>query len=137
MRCNSFHSLDATNANSPLLGQLILPLFVGILPAFFHSGCGGGDGGGGGGGTAPDISAVQNWVYQLQNIDLAALGNTTFDLVVMDYSSDGSEGGEFSAAQITNLKYSAGGEKIVIAYPYMDIGEAEPGGLRASTNRNS
>ena len=130
MRCNSFHSLDATNATSPLLGQLILPLFVGILPAFFHSGCGGG-------GTAPDISAVQNWVYQLQNIDLTTLGNTTFGLVVMDYSSDGSEGGEISAAQITNLKDSAGGEKIVIAYPYMDIGVAEPGGLRASTNRNS
>ena len=69
------------------------------------------------------LSAVDDFVYQLQGLDLAAIGNTAYDLVVMDYASDGSEAGEFTAAQIAALKHSPGGEKIVLAY--MSIGEAE------------
>jgi len=71
----------------------------------------------------PGLSAVNDFLYQLQNLDLTAIGNTAYDLVVMDYSSDGTEAGEFTAEQITALKHSPGGEKTVLAY--MSIGEAE------------
>ncbi|MBI3961489.1 MAG: endo alpha-1,4 polygalactosaminidase [Deinococcus sp.] len=67
--------------------------------------------------------AVQEFVYQLQNIDLTAIGQTRFDLVVIDYSADGSAGERFSAEQIAALKNSPGGPKLVLAY--MSIGEAE------------
>jgi cysteinyl-tRNA synthetase len=71
----------------------------------------------------PELSAVNDFLYQLQNLDLAAIGDTAYDLVVMDYSADGSEAGEFAATQIAALKHSPGGDKIVLAY--MSIGEAE------------
>ena len=66
---------------------------------------------------------VNDFLYQLQNIDLSAIGNTRFDLVIMDYSSDGSDEGRFTANQIGALKNSPGGPKLVVAY--MSIGEAE------------
>ncbi len=66
---------------------------------------------------------VNDFLYQLQNIDLDAIGNTKFDMVVIDYSRDGSEEGRFSAEEIEKLKNSPGGPKIVLAY--MSIGEAE------------
>lgn len=69
------------------------------------------------------LMAVNDWLYQLQNLDLAAIGNTAFDLVVMDYAADGDDDTAFSAAQIEALKHSSGGETIVLAY--MSIGEAE------------
>ena len=72
----------------------------------------------------PDaLASVNDWLYQLQNLDLTAIGDTAYDLVVMDYSADGGETGEFSAAQIAALKHSPGGAKVVLAY--MSIGEAE------------
>ena len=62
-------------------------------------------------------------MYQLQDLDLTAIGNTPYDLAVIDYSADGSESGELTNAEIAALKHGPGGEKIVIAY--MSIGEAE------------
>jgi cysteinyl-tRNA synthetase len=69
------------------------------------------------------LSPVDDFLYQLQNLNLTAIGNTAYDLVVMDYSADGGETGEFSPSQIAALKDSPGGEKVVLAY--MSIGEAE------------
>ena len=66
---------------------------------------------------------IQNFLYQLENLDLNAVGSTGFDLVIMDYSSDGTEAGEYSKDQIEALKTGSCGEKLVIAY--MSIGEAE------------
>ncbi len=71
----------------------------------------------------PGLSAVNDFLYQLQNLDLVAIGATAYDLVIMDYSADGGEAGEFSVAEIAALKQSPGGDKIVLAY--MSIGEAE------------
>ena len=75
------------------------------------------------------LSLVNDWVYQLQGggdgIDSEAIGETAFDLVVMDYSRDGSEEGEFSRDEIESIKNSTGGTKIVLSY--MSIGEAEEG----------
>ena len=69
------------------------------------------------------LSQVNDFLYQLQDIDLTAIGNTAYDLVIIDYSSDGSKAGEFSHEQLSALKNSTGGPKIVLAY--MSIGEAE------------
>ena len=69
------------------------------------------------------LATVNDFVYQLQDLDLVAIGSTAYDLVVMDYSADGTEAGEFTSAQIAALKHSPGGAKIVLAY--MSIGEAE------------
>ena len=69
------------------------------------------------------LAPINDFVYQLQNMDLNAIGNTEFDLVVIDYSSDGSGDGRFTAEEISALRNSAGGSKVVLAY--MSIGEAE------------
>ncbi len=73
--------------------------------------------------SSPSWHDINDFVYQLQNIDLDAVGNTKFDLVVIDYSTDGSESGRFSNEEIDALKSSPGGSKRVAAY--MSIGEAE------------
>ncbi|MEO0202428.1 MAG: MJ1477/TM1410 family putative glycoside hydrolase [candidate division WOR-3 bacterium] len=69
------------------------------------------------------LEDVNDFVYQLQNIDLEKIGSTAFDLVIIDYSRDGSDEMRFSSKDIDALKNSLGGPKIVIAY--MSIGEAE------------
>jgi cysteinyl-tRNA synthetase len=71
---------------------------------------------------------VADWGYQLQGrrgaaLSLAALGASAYDLLVVDYSADGSAAGEFSAAQVAALRNSPGGEKLVLAY--LSLGEAE------------
>ena len=77
-----------------------------------------------GAGTLPsDLAAVNDFLYQLQNLNLTDVGNTAYDLVVMDYSADGDDATAFTAAQIAALKDSPGGAKIVLAY--VSIGEAE------------
>jgi cysteinyl-tRNA synthetase, unknown class len=73
--------------------------------------------------TPPDPSHIKDFVYQLQNIDLDAIGKTGFDLVVMDYSSDGGDEGRFSADRIETLKSGSSGRKTVLSY--LSIGEAE------------
>ena len=66
---------------------------------------------------------VNDFVYQLQDINLTAIGGTKFDIVIMDYSKDGSDSDRFGVEEIDELKNSAGGSKRVLAY--MSIGEAE------------
>ncbi len=61
------------------------------------------------------------WAYQLQNINISEIANnTTFDLIVMDYSKDGSNKNKFTSAEINRIKQS--GKK---AIAYISIGEAE------------
>lgn len=68
-------------------------------------------------------NAVDSFADQLQNINLTVLGKTKFNLIIIDYSSDGTEAGRFTAAQINALKNSPGGPKLVLAY--LSIGEAD------------
>jgi len=72
---------------------------------------------------APDWNSVNDFAYQLQNINLAAMGASKFDLLIIDYSADGSDTLRFSPEEIAALKDSTGGKKIVLAY--MSIGEAQ------------
>ena len=59
-----------------------------------------------GAGSAGAIEEPNDFVYQLQRIDLTAMGKTKFDLVIMDYSRDGSDERRFTAPQIRTLKSS-------------------------------
>ncbi len=78
------------------------------------------------GATVPEpapLSAVDDFAYQLQNLALTAMGETAYDLVIMDYSAEGDDETAFTADQIADLQHSPGGAKVVLAY--MSIGEAE------------
>ncbi len=68
---------------------------------------------------------VDSWTYQLQgySASLQTLGDSKFDLLVIDYSEFGDGGSELTAQQIANLKDSPCGDRPVVAY--MSIGEAE------------
>ncbi|MEZ4650894.1 MAG: endo alpha-1,4 polygalactosaminidase [Candidatus Eisenbacteria bacterium] len=69
---------------------------------------------------ARDVS-VAAFAYQLQNVDLAEVAaNSTFDLIVIDYSADGSESGEWKVGEIASVQSS--GKKVLA---YISIGEAE------------
>ncbi|MDQ7037464.1 MAG: endo alpha-1,4 polygalactosaminidase [Anaerolineae bacterium] len=68
---------------------------------------------------AQDIT-IETWAYQLQNVDIDALAVSGYDLIVMDYSADGTSDEAYSAEEIDRL-HEAG--KIVLAY--MSVGEAE------------
>jgi cysteinyl-tRNA synthetase len=76
-----------------------------------------------GAGSAGAAEEPNDFVYQLQRINLEAIGKTKFDLVIMDYSRDGSDARKFTAGEIAALKTSPGGPKTVLSY--MSIGEAE------------
>ncbi len=71
----------------------------------------------------PDWQSVNDFTYQLQNVDIEAMSNTCFDLCVIDYSLDGSDEQRLSAEQVAVLKSGPGGPKLVLAY--LSIGEAE------------
>jgi cysteinyl-tRNA synthetase len=67
---------------------------------------------------------IRNWGYQLQGFDLAALRDSMFDVLVIDYSTTGGAGGELTAAQVRDLRENGPcGERIVLAY--FSVGEAE------------
>ena len=70
--------------------------------------------------SAQTLQDVKSWLYQLQRMNIDSIAASSYDLVVMDYSSDGSADGEFTSSQIQQLKDTG---KIVLSY--MSIGEAE------------
>ena len=70
--------------------------------------------------SAQTLQDVHSWLYQLQRMNIDSIAASSYDLVVMDYSSDGSADGEFTSSQIQQLKDTG---KIVLSY--MSIGEAE------------
>lgn len=71
----------------------------------------------------PRLAAVNDWLYVLQPngaASMPAIGATSFDGVVIDYSADGGAGGEFTPAEIAALRATG---KVVLSY--LSIGEAE------------
>jgi len=71
--------------------------------------------------NAQNLADIHAWAYQLENMNISEIANnSTFQMIVMDYSSDGSNDGKFSPQQIARIKNSG---KTVIAY--ISIGEAE------------
>ncbi|MBI2267522.1 MAG: endo alpha-1,4 polygalactosaminidase [Armatimonadetes bacterium] len=74
-------------------------------------------------GAKRNWKGAKSWLYQLQKIDLEAARNSPFDIIVTDYSADGTENRRFTREQIEKLKHSPKGRKLVLCY--MSIGEAE------------
>ncbi|HEX5138624.1 MAG TPA: MJ1477/TM1410 family putative glycoside hydrolase [Planctomycetota bacterium] len=73
-----------------------------------------------GAGQRADLSWAGSWCIWLQAPSIDALAQSPYDVVVIDYSHDGSAAGEFSHDDIARLR-AAG--KTVLAY--LSIGEAE------------
>lgn len=67
-----------------------------------------------------DIKKIKNWAYQLQNADPNEIASSGFDLIVMDYSWDGSDENKYTREDIEKIK-DAG----IIPIAYISIGEAE------------
>ena len=71
----------------------------------------------------PPIADARSWGYQLQNVKLQAIADGV-DLLVVDYSRDGSEQRVLRPGEVDALRTRAdGSRRIVLAY--MSIGEAE------------
>ncbi|MFA4853210.1 MAG: hypothetical protein WC599_11880, partial [Bacteroidales bacterium] len=48
---------------------------------------------------------VKTWAYQLQNINISQIAaDTSFKLIVIDYSSDGTDTNKFTPQQIAQIK---------------------------------
>lgn len=74
--------------------------------------------------AAATLLPVTSWFYQLQNLDLAVVAESDYDLIVIDYSRDGSGEAALSADEVASLKVKPdGSRRIVLAY--FSIGEAE------------
>jgi cysteinyl-tRNA synthetase, unknown class len=70
------------------------------------------------------LDDVRTWGYQLQKVKPKDIAASPFDLMVIDYSRDGSDGQAFSPGDIQRMKVKPdGSRRQVIAY--MSIGEAE------------
>jgi cysteinyl-tRNA synthetase len=65
---------------------------------------------------------VGSWAYWLDNPDLAQLGASRFDLLVIDPSADGSPVRQFTAQQIGMLRRAHPRRRVVA---YLSIGQAE------------
>lgn len=61
---------------------------------------------------------VNDFLYQLQRARVDKIGETKYDLLILDIAAAG-----YSPERIEDLKHSPGGEKIILCY--MSIGEAE------------
>jgi cysteinyl-tRNA synthetase len=70
------------------------------------------------------LAAAKSWGYQLQDVDPEEIAASPYDLVVIDYSRDGSSGTAFTPAELETMKKKPdGGRRIVLSY--LSIGEAE------------
>lgn len=70
--------------------------------------------------TTPPIGKISSWGFLLQNPSVATLADSSYQLLVMDYSKDGSDSKMFSAKDIAAIhKFNK------IALCYFSIGEAE------------
>lgn len=74
--------------------------------------------------TAPDLNAISNWAYQLQDFDPERAARAPFDLLVIDPTLEGDDDSALSPATLERLKRKPdGSRRIVLAY--LSIGEAE------------
>ncbi len=70
------------------------------------------------------LLAARSWGYQLQKLDIRRAASSPFDVLVIDYSRDGSDERALKPAEIARLKARPeGASRLVLAY--LSIGEAE------------
>src|SRR5690606_7270424 len=106
--------LERLHASAPLLGaSVLLPLALAAL--------------GGAALAAParlSLADVESWGYQLQQVERDAVATSPYDLMVIDYSRNGSAELAFSRADVAAMQRKPdGGARLVLAY--LSIGEAE------------
>lgn len=63
---------------------------------------------------------INSWGYQLQEINVEEITSSDYDMMIIDYSKDGSDEEAFTTSELQSMK---GGNKILICY--ISIGEAE------------
>ncbi len=66
---------------------------------------------------------IDDFAYWLSDIDKDEVKESKFDLIILDYSADGSESEEFSSKEVKYMKSSGDQEKLLLSY--ISIGEAE------------
>ncbi|MFX1312289.1 MAG: MJ1477/TM1410 family putative glycoside hydrolase [Promethearchaeota archaeon] len=66
---------------------------------------------------------IDDFAYWLQNLNIETIRNSKYDLIIMDYSLDGNETGEFIFSEVNYMKSVEDREKFLISY--ISIGEAE------------
>jgi hypothetical protein len=70
------------------------------------------------------LQAAKSWGYQLQKVEPAEIAASPYDMVVIDYSRDGSDETAFTREDVARMqKKPDGGRRIVLSY--LSIGEAE------------
>jgi cysteinyl-tRNA synthetase, unknown class len=72
----------------------------------------------------PTVANISSWGYQLQKLDVDHAAASPFDLLVIDYSHDGSQERVITPEEMAKLKTKPdGSRRLVISY--VSIGEAE------------
>jgi len=66
---------------------------------------------------------IDDFAYWIQDIDKAEIEDSKYDLIIIDYSADGSELEEFNKDDVKDMKSSGNKEKFLLSY--ISIGEAE------------
>jgi cysteinyl-tRNA synthetase, unknown class len=70
--------------------------------------------------TGKSLAAAASWGYQLQNADPDQLAASKYEVLVIDYSRDGTDAGAYQASQIKAIQ-----DRGKFALAYLSIGEAE------------
>jgi cysteinyl-tRNA synthetase len=73
---------------------------------------------------APPLASAKSWGYQLQNVDPDIIAKSPYDMIVVDYSRDGTNELALSAAEVDKLKIKPDGSRRIVL-SYLSIGEAE------------
>src|ERR1700694_5081837 len=67
---------------------------------------------------------INSWAYQLQGIDPDRISRSSADLIVIDYSRNGTQSGAFEPQMVAKMRRKPDGSaRLVLAY--LSIGEAE------------
>lgn len=66
---------------------------------------------------------INDFAYWLDNINKDIIRNSKYDLIIMDYSSDGNETGEYAITDVNYMKSTGENRKFLLSY--ISIGEAE------------
>lgn len=69
------------------------------------------------------VFEINDWASQFQNINIHEVSSSKFDLIVIDYSKDGSDEKAFTNNEVQMMKGNKDVSKILLAY--LSIGEAE------------
>jgi cysteinyl-tRNA synthetase, unknown class len=70
------------------------------------------------------LAAAKSWGYQLVNLDPKTLAASPYDVLVIDYSRDGSDAKALTPEELAALKVKPDGTKRIVL-SYLSIGEAE------------